>query len=413
MGARRSGYGMKVVMVGPFAFRPKGTVRARAFFMARALARLGHTVTILMPPYDNLAESGRVGYEDGVLLVNARIRRDDWWARLAVPFRLALRARALGPDVVHVFKPVGYSGLTAGWLRTLTRLPLVVDTDDWEGRGGWADQSGYPRLWRAFFDWQERWVPRHADAITVVSRTLETQVQGFGVDPDRVFYLPNGLDSAWHTPRPLPTEQVQAVRARLGVAQAPLGMYVAHLARGSDLDLALRAWPLVLRSVPEARLVVLGGGEGRPLLEALAAELGLQDRVIFVGPVPQEEVPVWLAAADVTINPYRDSLVNRAKCAGKLIDYMAAAKPVVAAALGQNVEYLEEGVSGVLTEPGDVRDLAQGIVRVLADPAWAAQLGRAARARLWDAFDWNVMVEVLEEVYRVAVGDGARRRSSL
>ena len=88
----------------------------------------------------------------------------------------------------------------------------------------------------------------------------------------------------------------------------------------------------------------------RPELEALAVRLGLQDRVIFAGPVPQEEVLIWLAAADVTLNPYRDSLVNRAKCAGKLIDYMAAAKPVVAAALGQNVEYLEDGVSGILTE---------------------------------------------------------------
>jgi glycosyltransferase involved in cell wall biosynthesis len=404
---------MKVVMVGPFAFRPKGTVRARAFFMARALVRRGHTVTILMPPYDNLAESGRAWHQDGVLLVNARIRRDDWRARLAVPLRLAQRARALEPDLVHVFKPVGYSGLSAWWLRTLSRLPLVVDTDDWEGRGGWADLNAYPRLWRSFFDWQERWLPRHAEAVTVVSRTLEAQVRGFGVDPDRVFYLPNGLDSAWHTPRPLRGQQVQAVRARLGVAQAPLVMYVAHLTRGSDLDLALQAWPLALRSEPEARLAVLGGGEGRPGLEALAARLGLQDRVIFAGPVPQEEVPIWLAAADVTINPYRDTLVNRAKCAGKLIDYMAAAKPVVAAALGQNVEYLDDGVSGVLTEPGDVRDLAQGIVRVLADPAWAARLGRAARERLWAAFDWNVMVERLEDAYRVALGDGSRSRSRL
>jgi glycosyltransferase involved in cell wall biosynthesis len=292
---------VKVVMLGPFAFRPKGTVRARAFFMARALVRRGHTVTLLLPPYDNLAESGRAWRQDGVLLVNAQIARDDLRARLRVPLELALRARRLAPDLVHVFKPVGYSGLSAFWLRLLSRLPLVVDTDDWEGSGGWADLNALPPLQRWFFDWQERWVPRHADAVTVVSRALEAQVTGFGVAPERVFYLPNGLDSAWHAPRDVGVGQVTAIRQRLGVGRAPLAMYVAHLTRGSDLELALRAWPHVLRAVPEARLAVVGGGEGRPALEALSARLGLQGAVVFAGAVPQQEVPVWLAAAELAI----------------------------------------------------------------------------------------------------------------
>ncbi len=392
-------------MIGPFAFQPKGTVRARAFFMARALVRRGHTVTILMPPHDNLAESGRAWVQDGVLLVNARMARDDWRSRMLVPVGLARRVVRLRPDVVHIFKPIGYSGLTAWWLHRLFRsLPLVVDTDDWEGRGGWADVNALPLVWRTFFDWQERWVPQHADAVTVVSRALEAQVRGFGVDPRCVFYLPNGLDSAWHAPRPIPAQQVEAIRARLGVGSAPLAMYVAHLTRGSDLDLALMAWPQVLHSMPEAHLVILGGGEGRAALAELAARLELEHRVLFVGAVPQEEVPVWLAAADVALNPYRDTLVNRAKCAGKLIDYMAAGRAIVAARLGQNLEYLEDGVSGVLVAPGDSRALADGILRVLGDRGWAQRLGQAARQRLWDAYDWNCLVEGLERAYRTALG---------
>jgi glycosyltransferase involved in cell wall biosynthesis len=400
---------MQIVMIGPFAFRPKGTVRARAFFMARALVRRGHTVTILMPPYDNPAESGRAWMQDGVLLVNAPLARDGWRARLWVPVHLALRARALRPHLVHVFKPTGYSGLAAWWLRRLSRLPLVVDTDDWEGSGGWADLNPLPPAARAFVDWQERWVPRHAGAVTVVSRTLEAQVLSAGVDAARVFYLPNGLDSAWHTPRSIPARRVRAIRSRLGVGKAPLAIYVAHLTRATDADLAIRAWPQVLRSMPDAHLAIVGDGPGRPALEALARRLGLAQRVLFAGSVPQEEVPVWLAAAGVALNPYRDTLVNRAKCAGKLVDYMAAAKPVVAARLGQNLEYLDDGVSAVLTEPGDVPALAQGILRVLADPAWARRLGAAARQRLWRDFDWNHMVQDLERAYCTAQSVGSPR----
>ncbi|MFN2240947.1 MAG: glycosyltransferase, partial [Anaerolineae bacterium] len=121
---------LNVVMLGPFAFKPKGTVSVRAFFIARALAKRGHTVTILMPPYDNLADSGRIWEEDGVRLENMAIQRNDTWHQLVVPARMARRAIALDPDVVHLFKPIGYSGLAGLYLRWFSRRPLVLDTDD-------------------------------------------------------------------------------------------------------------------------------------------------------------------------------------------------------------------------------------------------------------------------------------------
>ena len=118
-------------MIGPFAFKPKGTVSARAFLMGRALAKRGHRVTILMPPYDNLEESGRVWEQDGVRLENARLRSNDLWHQLVVPMRMARRTARLRPDVVHVFKPIAYSGLVGFYLRKFSRLPVILDTDDW------------------------------------------------------------------------------------------------------------------------------------------------------------------------------------------------------------------------------------------------------------------------------------------
>jgi hypothetical protein len=186
---------MNVVMIGPFAFRPKGTMSVRAFFMARALVKRGHRATILLPPYDNLADSGRSWEQDGVQLENMDLRRNDTWHQLVVPGRMARRAVQLDPDVIHLFKPIGYSGLAGVYLRLISRRSLVLDTDDWEGAGGWSDVNPYPSLWKRFFNWQEKWLVRHADAVTVVSRTLQTQVWGFGVDPALVVYLPNGPDT--------------------------------------------------------------------------------------------------------------------------------------------------------------------------------------------------------------------------
>nr|HID12861.1 hypothetical protein [Anaerolineae bacterium] len=164
---------MRIVMVGPFGLRPRGTMVVRALPMAQALAARGHTVTLLLPPWQNLEDAGRCWEENGVTVENISLPR---WGRagegaslpppipglfhLLTALRLARRALALRPEVVHLFKPKAYSGLTH-WL--LARLPrarrprLVVDTDDWEGPGGWNEIGPYTPAQRRFFAWQERW----------------------------------------------------------------------------------------------------------------------------------------------------------------------------------------------------------------------------------------------------------------
>ena len=395
---------LNVVMLGPFAFKPKGTVSVRAFFIARALAKRGHAVTILMPPYDNLVDSGRIWEEDGVRLENMTIQRNDTWHQLVVPTRMARRAIALDADVVHLFKPIGYSGLAGLYLRWFSRRPLVLDTDDWEGTGGWNDVNPYPAWWKRLFDWQERWMARHADAVTVVSRTLHDQVTGFGVDPARIVYLPNGPDARLRQRAGVSGEQVAEVRERLGVGDSPLALYLGHIPLGTDMDLALDALNVLRERLPEARLAIAGVGDGLPGLQAQARRLGLGDRVIFPGWIEPEQAHVYVASADAVVNPYRDTLINRSKCAGKVILGMAMGKAVVTSRLGQNLEYIEDGRSGVLTEPGDAADLARGLLSVLADREWAAELGRNARQRVWELFDWDARVGEVERAYRIALG---------
>ncbi|MFC2037129.1 glycosyltransferase family 4 protein [Chloroflexota bacterium] len=394
---------MRIVMIGPFAFKPKGTVSVRAFFIGRALVKRGHQVTIVMPPYDNLADSGKAWGQEGVHLENMVLRRNDAWHQLVVPPRMARRAVQIDPDVVHVFKPIGYGGLAGFYLRWFSRLPLVLDTDDWEGTGGWNEVNPYPVLWKRLFDWQERWLARHADAVTVVSRTLQTQVWGFGVDPARVIYLPNGPDAHLRQQADVNDQHKATVRATLGVGSAPFALYVGHIPYGSDMDLAVDALASIHEQLPEARLVIAGVGDGLPELRAHAEAVGVADRVLFPGWVEHDQVPLYLAAADAVVNPYRDTLINRAKCAGKVVAAMAMGKAVVASRLGENLAYIQDGRSGLLTEPGDVEGLAQALLAVLADRDWAAELGRNARRRIWERFDWDSRVGEVERAYRIAV----------
>ncbi len=396
---------MRVVMIGPFAWSPKGTVSARAFFMARELVAQGHAVTILMPPYDNPAHSGWEWERDGVRLVNARLPTfgDSPHARLRVPLALAWRAARLQPDVVHVFKPVGYAGLSGLYLRWLwPRLPLVLDCDDWEGRGGWADINPYPRLWRRFFYWQDEWLARHADAATVASQTLESRMWGLGLPSERVFYLPNGPDRLFRERRRLSKDEQEQLRRRLGVGSGALGVYIGHISYGAEVSLLLEALPIVLQAAPKFRIVMMGKGKGTPAIQKQALRAGLAEHVIFTGWVDHSETPAFLAVADLALYPYRDALVNRAKCPSKITAYMAMGKPIIASAVGEIAAYLDHGRAGLLIEPGDARAFAAGIVTLLRDPVQAAELGQRAEQRIWACYDWAQQTPKMERAYELA-----------
>jgi glycosyltransferase involved in cell wall biosynthesis len=280
------------------------------------------------------------------------------------------------------------------------RLPLALDSDDWEGRGGWADVNPYPRLWRWFFAWQEGWLARRAGVVTVASRTLQTQMWGLGLAPERVFYLPNGPDQFLRARRHVSRQEQRQLRQRLGVGDAPLALYVGHISYGSEVSLALEALPQVLETVGDIRLVIVGSGDGVSPLQEQARRMGLAERVVFAGQVDQRHLPVYLAAADLALYPYRDSLINRAKSPSKITAYMAMGRPIVASAVGEIVEYLDGGRAGLLTAPGDARAFAEGMIALLQDPARAVELGRRAERRIWEHYDWGLQAPKLEQAYR-------------
>jgi glycosyltransferase involved in cell wall biosynthesis len=377
--------------------------------MAQALTARGHQVTILVAPYDNLADAGQIIDRDAVRIENLPLKRVTALTPLSAAWQLAAHTRDLRPDIVHVFKPVGYAALAGMILCYTSKLPLVVDTDDWEGTGGWNSVNPYPWHWKRFFDFQERWLPRYSAAVTVASRTLETQMWGMGVQPDRVFYVPNCPGRTFLSRREN-TQQADRtwVRDALGIGNAPMAIYVGHITRGDDLDLALAAFRQVRDRVPDARMVVVGTGDGLDRLQKQATELSLTETVIFTGWLEHQKVPAYLAAADVAIYPYRDSLVNRAKCSIKILEYMAMGKAIITHRVGQNLEYLEHGRSGILAEPGDVKEFTEGLVATLSDRAYADRLGTQAAQRIERRFNWSRRVLDVERAYEFACRDTGR-----
>ena len=128
---------MRIAMIGPFGFHPNKTMQVRALPLAQALARRGHTVQLFMPPWQTPQEAGKSWQEGDVPVHYVKLSG-------GIPLitaRLIRAAQTMNPDVIHYFKPKAYSGLAAWWQWQTNRQQtrLIMDTDDWEGWGGWND----------------------------------------------------------------------------------------------------------------------------------------------------------------------------------------------------------------------------------------------------------------------------------
>lgn len=405
---------MNIVMVGPFGLQPRMTMRMRALPLARALVRRGHAVTMLLPPWQNPENAGRCWEEKGVRIENVALPRGVLgWFQARLTAQLTHRVRQLDPDVIHAFKPKAYAGLVH--LVVARRYPVVVDTDDWEGPGGWNALGEYSRVLQRFFTWQERWGLTHADSVTVASRALQTLAWSMGGPPERVLYLPNGIEP-------------QAVESpRRGEGRPTVLLYTRFFE--FDLDRVWRILQTVRTRRPDVQVLVVGkgfSGEEVQLLQAArragwdvveapsangpdaraAADPERAD-LWYPGFGTLENLPVCFATADVAIYPFADTLLNRTKCPVKLLELLAAGVPVVGDAVGQIAEVVVEGETGHLVCPGDDAAFAEAVLDLLADPAHLARMRPAARADMATRYAWDRLSGTAEEAYQYAM----RRRS--
>jgi glycosyltransferase involved in cell wall biosynthesis len=384
----------RIVMLAPFGIRPKGTLLARMLPLAQALARRGHAVTIVAQPVQNPEDAGTRVLHGAVPVVHAALPRlRGPAAALEQGAALLRQAMVECPDLLHLFKPKGYGGLAA-LAAAPAGLPLVVDADDWEGSGGWNDLLPYPAYARRLFAWQERDLPRRAAAVTVASRTLESLVWAMGVAPERVFYLPNGVDYR------LPSA---AVMPKVGEPDAaPLLLYT----RFWELDLAELAAALaaIHQARPGARLLLVGRGENgeeRRLL-TLAERAGFAALLDYRGWLEPAAIPAMLAEARIALIPARDTLINRARCSAKLLELMGAGLAVAASDVGEARAFVRHEESGLLVRPGDAGALAAAAIRLIDDGALRARLaaGALAAAR---RFSWERLAPTAEAAYAAAL----------
>ena len=377
---------MRIAFVGGFAWEPLGTIKLRTFPIAVELAKLGHEVAIFLPPYDNRSYSGRRFDSEGVKIINVKIPA----TRVGYPLVLGSLIRAVQrfrPSIVHVFKPKGFAG-AAGTLLLKLGLPVVLDCDDWEGWGGWNDVASYSRLVKDFIDFQERWLMRKCLAVTVASRALEQRAKAVRGDSG-VYLVPNCGVSALQVPMQdkIAALDRSAERAAFGLPMdGRVIFYNGHFESADDLNFLCSVCAKVARRCG-AILLFLGEGPELARVQAFLAKQNVDVR--YLPRATYEQFLRAVSVSDITVFPYPDNPLHRSKCSTRIIDYMAMAKPVVTTAVGMNLEYIEDGGSGILVPAGDNARFEEEMERLVRDPERCIFLGQNAQRRVRERFSWS------------------------
>ena len=248
----------------------------------------------------------------------------------------------------------------------------------------------------------------NATAIVVQTRLLKDIISGHTKTPIHV--IPNGADPELFSPK----VSAPGLRQRLGLGDEAevVGFAGAFHPWHGALDL-VGAFARLAPVRPRAMLLMVGGGgEDLEGCRRLAAEKGLEKRVVFTGKVPYAELPSYLSLCDVLAAPFSPSKDEKRKavfgryglwwCPLKLFEYMAMGKPVVSAEVGVLPEYLEG--AGLLYPEGDIAALADRLSGLLSDGALARRLGAAGRRRVEEQYNWKEVAKRTLELHRSLLG---------
>jgi len=241
----------------------------------------------------------------------------------------------------------------------------------------------------------EHWLVHEADHVITCSQHMRREVeQLFSVPGDHLSVVANGIDlRRW---RATPA-QVSRARDAHG-ATGPLVVFVGRLEWEKGAHTLIDALPRLRRRIPGVRAVIAGRGGHAHELEAQVRARRLGRTVDFVGWLPERELHGLIAAADALVIPSLYEPFGLVALEGA-----ALGAPLVVARTGGLAEFVEEGVTGRLFEPGDVEGLAAAVTAAISEPAASGRMAGAARERLATSYGWSLLAAQTDEVYARAL----------
>lgn len=321
---------------------------------------------------------------------------NQWQVISTLARRIAEVAEQEKPDILHAHSPAldGMAALRAG---KRLNLPVV-----YECRAFWEDAAvdhGTSREWGLRYRLTralESHVFRHADAVTTICEGLRRETASRGIPANKITVIPNAVDTHSFTfGAPAKAE----LQEQLGLSGKSVLGFIGSFYAYEGIPLLVRALPDLLRSHPDLRLLLVGGGPQEAEIKALIKELGLQEAVIMPGRVDHQQVQDYYNLVDIFVYPRLSMRLTDLVTPLKPLEAMAQGRLVVASDVGGHQELIRDGDTGVLFSAGQVNSLMDAVTGLLARRDQWQRMRDSGRAFVEQERTWTSSVARYKAVY--------------
>ncbi|HTC61984.1 MAG TPA: glycosyltransferase family 4 protein [Candidatus Saccharimonadales bacterium] len=394
---------MKFLILTQYFAPEIGASQVRLAYLCRELAAAGHKVEIVTGMPHHHADRIFPEYRGQFLLdgewEGLKVHRTWLYASSGSNLKRLLSyatfagtclfgmAKSEKPDYVFVDSPPIFVGVP-GWIAAkLWDVPLIFNVADL-----WPDSVRDLGVMRDGFLMKiafglERWIYRHSSVVTAVTEGIrESLLNTKGIPPEKVLFLPNGVDTRLFRP----SASDDSLKKKLGLSDKKIILYAGNHGYAGAVEQILYAAES-LRHQSSYHFLFLGEGPEKPKLIELSVKLGLTN-VTFHNEVPLSEVPAFVAISDMGVVTLRKSQVMAGARPAKAFVMMAGGKPVVMAAEGEAARLIQTAGAGIVVPPENHGLLANAIRTVLQNPEVASQMGAAGRKFVVSNFQWSLLV---------------------
>jgi len=359
---------------------------------AEALAKLGHEVRVFMVSQSRKQSRENSGYSHNPKLVF--LPSTSFWGypgeRLEIPLGFALaEIRKFKPDVIHTHTPFG-TGWEAIWAGKIFNIPIVGTHHTFFDHYLKYVKMDFAWLHKFSWDYTLAYYNK-CDLILSPSKALAEALKNYGLKRP-IDILPNFIDADFFRPAKNKTEK-EKLKKKLGIAGKAL-VYMGRVSYEKSIDVAIRAFALALKKEKDIKLLIAGDGPERLALEKLAEDLGIKNKIDFLGFKRGKDLLEVLQAGDIFVTASKSENMPLS-----VLEAMAAGLPVIGVDSLGVPEIVKDGKNGFIVPPDDHEALADKIVEFMKDDKLIKEFALASR-ELALGYSEERTAKLLEDAYK-------------
>jgi len=287
--------------------------------------------------------------------------------------------KEIKPDMLHVHYAVGY-----GLLGALSGFhPFILSV--WG-----SDILVAPKQSKIYRGTVKLAIGRadviHCDADHIIAPLIK-----LGAKPEKIKLIYFGVD----TQKFKPADRNKKLQEELGIVNSPTVISIRSLEPIYDIETLISSIPMVLKEIPEAKFLIVGGGSQEAKLKEQGESLGISQSVKFTGRISNDELPEYLNSVDI----YVSTSLSDAGLASSTAEAMACGLPVIITDFGDNKKWVEDGTNGFLIPLKNSQVLASKIIQLIRNKEVRDKFGQINRQIIEERNDWQKEMRKIEELY--------------